>query len=133
MSIKYEKKPQTSFTPFSEDVLPAGFRYPGGYLSHAKAMSYPEYFLWWFTNVEEHGQRAWDNRHLWQFEGWLYLDEIDPIPFARNGDWAAYFDGNDHSGDPKVVVVDLGNKRNSYKLANFDAWLDQALKDSGLK
>lgn len=43
------------------------------------------------------------------------------------------FDGNDHSGDPKVVVVDLGNKKKSYKLPSFDAWLDQALRDSGLK
>ena len=133
MSIIYESTPQTSFTPYPKSILPEGFKYPRGYLAHAVKMEYSKYFQWWFVDYQEHGPRAWDNRHYWQSEGWLYLDEIDPIPFARNGDWAAYFDGNDHTGDPRIVVVDLGNKLNSYKLHNFEAWLEKALTDSGLK
>ena len=114
--------------------MPAGFRYAESYLRFGHEVACPDMLIWWFPNEEfGHATRAWSNRHHWQSKGWLYLDDIDPIPFARNGDWAAYFDGNDRSGDPRVVVVDLGNKENSYKLENFDAWLTQALKDSGLK
>lgn len=133
MSITYEHEPQKFFTPFPKELLPEGFRYPERYISHSQSMDYPKYFLWWFSDNKEKIDSDWTFRHHWQSEGWLYLDEIDPIPFARNGDWAAYFDGNDHSGDPRVVVADLGNKKNSYKLSNFDVWLDQALKDSGLE
>ena len=120
--------------PYPLEILPNGFLYPKSYLRFVDELEVPDRLIWGFPN-QQYGQseRAWEVRLYWQSEGWLYLDEIDPIPFARNGDWAAFFDGNDHSGDPKVVVVDLGNKRNSYKLANFDAWYDEALKSSGLK
>lgn len=121
-------------TPYLSEILPEGFIYPNSYLCFVDELEVPERLIWGFPD-ERYGQaaRAWEVRLHWQSEGWLYLDEIDPIPFARNGDWAAFFDGNDHSGDPRVVVVDLGNKKNSYKLPNFDAWYDQALRDSGLK
>lgn len=123
-----------SSPPYSAGILPKGFHYPEGYLNLVQNAKKPERLIWDFPDDRyEFARGEWDSRLHWQSEGWLYLDEIDPIPFARNGDWAAFFDGNDHSGDPKVVVVDLGNKRNSYKLANFDAWFDEALKSSGLK
>lgn len=120
--------------PYSVEILPEGFIYPASYLNFVAQLEVPDRLIWWFPN-NEIGQsaRAWEVRLHWQSEGWLYLDEIDPIPFARNGDWAAFFDGSDHSGDPRVVVVDLGNKKNSYQLPNFDAWFDQALRESGLK
>lgn len=133
MSSKYEFKSQVSFTPFSEDILPRGFRYPESYLAHAAAMDYPRHFLWWFNDSSSGRDLDWDFRLHWRSEGWSALADIDPIPFARNGDFAAYFDGNDHSGDPKVVVVDLGNKVYGREYANFDAWLDQAFRDSGMK
>lgn len=114
-------------------MLPDGFRYPQAYLDHAKSYEYPRYFLWSFTDHEKRGPIAWDNRLHWAANGWNALADIDPIPFARNGDFAAYFDGNDHSGDPKVVVVDLGNKVYGREYANFDAWLEQAFKDSKMK
>lgn len=122
-----------TFQPYPNDMLPNGFQYPQGYLNHAKLTDYPNCFLWWFIDQDEKGKRSWNLRNYRKSEGWKYLDDIDPIPFARNGDWAAYFDGNDHTGDPKIVVVDLGNKQNSYRLANFDAWLSHALKQSGLE
>ncbi|WP_430511449.1 hypothetical protein [Pannonibacter phragmitetus] len=132
MAIKYEYQPQRAFTPFPSDHLPEGFVYPAHYLEHAKSLSYPMNFIWWFNDCSNGIDPDWDLRLHWQSEGWRYMDEIDPIPFARNGDWAAFFDGNDRNGDPKVVVVDLGNKMNSYKLSNFDVWLHRALQDSGL-
>lgn len=121
-------------TPYPAEILPDGFIYPDSYLKFVDDLAVPDRLIWGFPG-EKYGQsaRAWEVRLHWQSEGWLYLDEIDPVPFARNGDWAAFFDGNDHSGDPRVVVVDLGNKKNSYKLPNFDAWYDRALRDSGLK
>lgn len=118
------------------EVLPDGFSYPENYLQLRNRVEVDvlDFLIWDFPNDDYgHATLSWRLRHHGQSEGWLYLDEIDPIPFARNGDWEAYFDGNDHSGDPKVVVADLGNKKNSYKLSNFDEWLDQALKDSGLE
>lgn len=124
---------QHSFQTYPNDMLPDGFQYPQAYLDQAKHTDFPSCFVWWFLDQDERGKRAWDLRTYCQVEGWRYLDDIDPIPFARNGDWEAYFDGKDHSGDPRVVVVDLGNKQNSYKLANFEAWLDHALKQSSLK
>ena len=122
------------FTPYSNERLPNGFRYPERYLRFAHGIGIPAGLIWGFPNDQYgHAANAWRMRLHWKSEGWKYLTDIDPIPFARNGDWAAFFDGNDHSGDPRVVVADLGNKSNSYRLANFDAWLDRALKDSGLK
>lgn len=121
-------------TPYPAKTLPEGFLYPKSYLCFVDELEVPERLIWDFPDDRfDHAAGEWDFRLHWKAEGWLYLDEIDPIPFARNGDWAAFFDGNDHSGDPRVVVVDLGNKKNSYKLLNFDAWYDKAVRDSGLK
>jgi hypothetical protein len=119
--------------PYAPELLPKGFTYPDSYLEFVDQRAVPDRLIWWFPDERfGHAKRAWEFRLHWQSKGWLYLNEIDPIPFARNGDWAAFFDGNDHSGDPRVVVVDLGNKMNSYKLQNFDAWYQMALKESGL-
>ncbi|WP_072490575.1 hypothetical protein [Granulibacter bethesdensis] len=121
-------------TPYPKEILPSGFSYPKNYLRFAEEVEVPDELIWWFPGEEfDHAAAEWEFRLVWKSKGWLYLDDIDPIPFARNGDWAAFFDGNDLSGDPKVVVVDLGNKENSYRLPNFDAWFDRALWDSGLK
>lgn len=121
-------------TPYSDDILPLGFTYPAAYLRFHDELEIPQGLVWDFPDDRyDHARGEWNFRQHWKSNGWLYLNEIDPIPFARNGDWAAFFDGNDHSGDPKVVVVDLGNKMNSYKLPNFDAWFKRALWDSGLE
>lgn len=134
MRKKLKFTPQKSFTPYPEDILPLGFRYPERYLQHATTINYPRHLVWGFSDSTlESGRLSWDLRHHWRDNGWIWLQEIDPIPFAKNGDWAAFFDGSDRSGDPKVVVVDLGNKEQGYELKNFGAWLEIALKDSGLK
>ncbi len=120
--------------PYNSDLLPKGFRYPTSYLECVEADDLQEKSNWWFPSEEfGHAKSEWGVRLHWKERGWRYLADIDPIPFARNGDLAAFFDGADHSGDPKIVVVDLGNRENSYKLENFDAWLQQARGDSGLK
>lgn len=132
MRKKLKFTPQKSFQPYPEDILPQGFRYPERYLQHAKAIDYPRHLMWGFYDSSSDGS-SWDLRYHWPEKGWVWLQGIDPIPFAQNGDWAAFFDGSDHSGDPKIVVVDLGNKEQGYELANFAAWLEVALKDSGIE
>ena len=120
--------------PYAQNLLPDGFRYPESYLQLSHSTDIPNGLMWDFPGPEyDHAVSEWNFRNHWKAEGWLYLEGIDPIPFARNGDWAAFFDGGDRSGDPEVVVIDLGNKINSYRLKNFNAWFDRALQDSGLK
>jgi hypothetical protein len=129
MMMKYERKKQTSFSPYGMDILPSGFVYPKRYLELSKHMDLSD-IRWWFENSDtEAGLLSWEFRHEWGKNGWLYLDVIDPIPFARFGDLATYFDGNDKSGNPMVVEADLGNKGGSHKYADFDAWLSEAMKD----
>lgn len=119
---------------YSPEILPFGFSYPDGFIKISEYYNLPDGFIWWFPTDEfDHAAGEWEMRHYYKKKGWMLLDNIDPIPFARNGDWAAFFDGKDHSGDPKVVVVDYGNRKNSYTVANFNAWLDRAMIDSGLK
>ena len=131
--MKLDLTPQGSFTPFPAETLPDGFQYPKLYLQFATSIGFPTGLIWWFVSAQTPGgDLAWDNRLYWSSEGWRFLGEIDPIPFAKNGDWAAYFDGRDPSGDPAIVVADLGNRANAYRLDSFDAWLDRAREDSGL-
>lgn len=96
-------------------------------------MDYPKTFVWWFIDNDVHGPMEWEFRLTDKNDGWDALADIDPIPFARDGDFAAFFDGNDRTGDPKVVVVDLGNEVYGREYANFDAWLERAFKDSLMK
>jgi hypothetical protein len=125
---------QGKFTPYPSELLPEGFRYPARYLEFVRGMKLPAGVVWAFpTDKFDQAISEWKGRLRFKSKGWKYLTDIDPIPFARNGDWAAFFDGNDHSGDPKFVVADLGNTQNSYTHENFDAWLDRAIKDSGLR
>lgn len=120
--------------PYPDEMLPEGFRYPVRYIQLSKGAEFLDRLVWWFPDSQfNHAMKQWKGRHIFSSKGWKLLDEIDPIPFARNGDWAALFNGNDHSGDPRIVVADYGNKRNSYWLPNFDAWLERAFKDSGIQ
>ncbi len=130
--MKYIYKKQISFSIPPKNLLPKGFQYPEGYLTHSKTMGYPLQFLWDFIDHEEHDFIEWKCRLNPKINGWSALANIDPIPFARNGDWAAHFDGNDHSGDPIVVVIDLGNKAHGYTHENFSDWLDDAKMKSGI-
>ncbi|MGP5311211.1 hypothetical protein [Psychrobacter faecalis] len=51
------------------------------------------------------------------------------MPLAKNGDWAAYFDEDDHSGDPKIIVVDLSDLPFHMICENFNEWLAKAEQD----
>lgn len=124
--IKPNTKPQREFTPYDRDVLPQHFSYPARYEALARGVDFPSVCHWWFTNGPSNaGQLAWSLRTHWQEEGYGGLSEIDPIPFARNGDYAAFFDGATTGGDTPVFVVDLGNKAHDRRYPDFDAWLKE--------
>ena len=112
----------STFSVYSKEQLPTGFNYPVTYLQLAQdtsALDAIPYFAWWFEDAStEGGELAYFCRNC--------VEGMNLIPFARNGDWAANFDGNDTSGDPKVYVLDLGDLPHCVELKNFDDWLDKA-------
>jgi len=119
---------QEAFTRYINNQLPKGFKYPDKYLKLSEGINFPKKFSWWFEDATtESGRLAWLLRN--SKTDWQYMRDINPIPFAQLNDWKAFFDGNDKSGNPKVIVIDLGNKTTSYEVDSFDTWLDTALKD----
>ncbi|WP_445570974.1 hypothetical protein [Pseudomonas sp. E102] len=120
-------KMQERFCTYSVDQLPAGFKYPSRYLDFAKSIGLPKDFSWWFDDAStEGGQLSWKLRG--SYGEWVGLEGRNLIPFAQLNDDAAFFDGDDLSGDPKVVVIDLGNKERVYELPSFEAWLHDVLQ-----
>ncbi len=110
------------FTPIPDDILPEGFRYPEYYLKLSNGLNIPEKMIWEFDSADyEASQIAWGTRND-------YGENL--VPFAQERDWAAYFDGNDTSGDPGVIVINLGNTENTYYRENFAAWYQDALEDT---
>ena len=112
---------QHSFTVYPKSILPNGFTYPAAYLQLSKNMYSLQNinFLWWFQDsATGAGVRAYELRNK--------IKGLNLIPLARYGDWAAYFDGDDQTGSPKVYVLDLGNLSNCIELENFDEWLYKA-------
>ncbi|MDO6685219.1 MULTISPECIES: hypothetical protein [unclassified Agarivorans] len=119
---------QNSFTPYAKEQLPSGFKYPVLYLKIAEGLEFPKEITWWFDDaITEGGQLSWSLRNT--KKEWANLAKKDLIPFAQLNDWKAYFDGSDMSGNPKVIVVDLGNKSVTFEVASFNVWLEKALRD----
>ena len=119
---------QNSFNPYPNEMLPIGFNYPKNYLKLAKSTYTINYdkeyiFPWWFEDYGPEGA-------LLSYE--LRNSQIlgsNLIPFAQNGCWKAYFDANDISNNPKVIVIDLDNTENYEIFNNFDEWLKEAEND----
>ena len=111
---------QKIFKPYPTELLPDGFVYPACYLQLAKCtktVHSDEYFQWWFEDAFNEGSKLsyrLRNDHI---------EELNLVPFAQNGDWLANFDGDDKSGDPKVIVIDLSDLPFHMICANFDDWL----------
>ena len=58
---------------------------------------------------------------------WKNIGNKNLIPFAQLNDDAAFFDGDDTSGNPQVFIIDLGNKNRTYVETDFNAWLENIL------
>ncbi len=113
----------------SEIILPEGFSYPEKFLKEVVLNKFPHYQPWFFlsemknfeSNFFDYALEDYPTRSL--------------IPFARydGTDDVACFDGNDHSGDPKIYIVHFfasagWEDRGSY--LNFESWLEAAKKES---
>ncbi len=120
---------QNTFNPYPKEVLPLGFSYPTSYLKLSKNVQSIKYddkypFPWWFTDDRDNINE--DMKLYEEMTGQKGL-----IVFARNGDWAAYFSSYDTSGDPEVIVYDLGATNDgSFVVENFDTWLKMAINDT---
>jgi hypothetical protein len=109
-----------NFKPYSSDILPQGFKYPIRYLALSNdiaPLSTIPNFRWWFINSEnEVGKLAYE----------LRKNGLNLIPFAQLFDWAAYFDGDDTTGNPMVYVFDLGDMPYHMIFKDFSEWLEKA-------
>ncbi|WP_330961314.1 hypothetical protein [Photobacterium sp. 53610] len=123
---------QDKFSPYNANLLPVGFEYPDKYLNISAHNNLPNGFVWWFEDANTEGSKlAWELRSA--YKDWFNIGDRNLIPFAQFNDDVAFFDGNDTTGNPRVIVIDLGNKKRSYELLDFDVWLCEALKESKSK
>lgn len=106
------------FCVYEKALLPKNFQYPKLYLelSMGKAtLDQETRGAWCFIDASsELGKLQYKLR---QKKG------LNLIPFARLFDWAAFFDGDDSNGDPKIHIFDLGDMEHHIILKNFDEWL----------
>lgn len=117
---------QKSFKPYPVEILPKKFIYPTLYLKLADntaTVQSDEYFQWWFEDAFNEGSKLSYRLRNDNIEG------LNLVPFAQNGDWLANFDGDDHSGDPKVIVIDLSDLPFHMICENFADWLTKAEQD----
>lgn len=107
-----------SFTLYDPASLPADFRYPRELHEIAAGRVVASVEPWWFVDAASKAGtllfsvRNHDGRNL--------------VPFAKMEDDIACFDGDDRSGDPRVVALVLDNSGREYGFANFSAWLAAA-------
>ncbi|WP_194954287.1 SMI1/KNR4 family protein [Sphingopyxis solisilvae] len=115
----------TTFELYKDTLLPPGFKYPEKFRFMAESGSYPQIAPWWFVDAaSEAGDlfysiREHDGRNL--------------IPFAKVDDGRgdiACFDGDDHSGNPNVLMLVLDESGRAYSYRDFDNWMDAALLDA---
>lgn len=119
------------FVPYADDLLPEGFKYPELYIRISQGSGFPEGLVWKFTDAyAPNGELIWEVGAA--HEGWRVISNRNLIPFAQSGNETAFFDGNDISGEPIVVIIDLINNEYMYELTNFDEWLKYALEESQL-
>ena len=119
---------QLTFKPYSDEYLPYGFKLPQEYLALSKDMSYLQniqYFSWWFVDGSESNNSLQEDIDIY----YRLTGHSNLLVFARDGDWAACFDLNDHSKNPQVWVYDLGNRENYGKYINFSEWLNSVVQE----
>ena len=117
---------QKSFKPYPQEMLPKGFKYPESYLklSQSTESIIPDEelgFPWGFDNYGTEGAALSYEYRNHDFP------ELNLVPFAHCCEWIAYFDGNDHSGNPRVFVVDLTDLSAHCWCKDFDEWLTDAI------
>jgi len=113
-------------TPYPKELLPEGFKYPERYLRISEGLEEHERTDWDYEDANSSGGRlTWELRNI--HSEWKNVGDRELIPFAQLMDDAAFFDGTDTSGNPRVICLDLSNKHRTYEFENFDAWLKFAI------
>lgn len=111
------------FAPYLANIVPHEFRYPPAFLEIAASSAPNSLYPWWFVDASSQaGELFWKTRRS---------DGRNLIPFAKTDelDDIACFDGDDHSGDPRVLMIASSDGRN-YGFKNFAEWLSNAEKDA---
>lgn len=120
---------QNEFNLYPSNMLPERFCYPEKYVRISNDTSLIPYiqlhnFHWWFENYGTEGAEV-----AYIFRNSI-LPDLNLIPFASNGEWEAYFDGNDVTGNPRVIVINLDNIENHEFFNSFEEWFELAIKDT---
>ncbi|MFB6349235.1 hypothetical protein ACFBZI_07360 [Moraxella sp. ZJ142] len=118
---------QISFSPYPQQMLLEGFSYPQSYLKLSQDTSTINWssqylFPWWF---EDHGTEGAELAYRFRKSD-SDIVGLNLIPFAQNGDWEAYFNADDTSGNPQVIVIDLSDTKYVSYCDDFDSWLKMA-------
>ncbi|WP_200872565.1 hypothetical protein [Cupriavidus sp. SK-4] len=94
------------FNLYTSELLPEGFRYAPELSEMAATGDYYPVGQWWFIDASSKaGRLAYSVRNH---------DGRNLIPFAKVDDGrgdVACFDGNDHSGDPVVLMLILDHSK----------------------
>lgn len=113
------------FELYTGKQLPPEFVYPDEIQDFAETGEYPNFGPWWFIDANSKaGKLAYSVRQH---------DGRNLIPFAKVDDGrgdVACFDGDDKTGEPKVLMLVLDDSGRSYSFANFAEWKAAALKDT---
>lgn len=123
--MDFEESPMSKFQLYPAAELPRDFVYPPKFREFASTGKYPVIAPWWFVDANSKaGRLAYQIRTH---------DGRNLIPFAKVDDGRgdiACFDGDDASGDPRVLMLVLDDSGRKYSYANFAEWTAAALKDS---
>jgi hypothetical protein len=112
------------FSPYASKLLPTGFRYPSAYLEFAESAAPDALYPWWFIDADSKaGELSWAVSQR---------SKRSLIPFAKTDehDDIACFDGDDTSGNPRILMRTSTPDR-SYHFESFTHWLRKAQQDAG--
>ncbi|QPF74690.1 SMI1/KNR4 family protein [Roseateles sp. DAIF2] len=114
-----------TFNLYPSDSLPQGFVYPHQLREIAATGQHPQIAPWWFVDADSKAGKLFfsirkhDGRNL--------------VPFAKVDDGRgdiACFDGDDSSGNPRVLMLVLDESERAYSFADFSQWLESAQMDA---
>jgi len=114
-----------TFQLYPADQLPEGFKYPERLKRMSELGGYPSIAPWWFVDADSKAGRL--------FYSIREHDGRNLVPFAKVDDGRgdiACFDGDDHSGNPAVLMLVLDETGRAYSFKDFDDWMNAALSDS---
>lgn len=115
----------SKFELYARELLPPGFSYPTEIQNFASTGEYEDFGPWWFIDAKSKaGELAYSVRNF---------DGRNLVPFAKVDDGrgdVACFDGDDSSGNPKILMLVLDDSGRLYSFKNFSEWKVAALKDA---